>query len=130
MSAGPWPTNHTESIVFMLDAAHPVEQQHLEAWLDRGRAKLEHPVEAERVVVPIADSPEAIPLDKLQQVVNRAAGTLVIPVRIVWLKGLDVKSTTPRFRDLIFGNPRHPGPSKARRLLKKHPMRAKCIYLL
>jgi len=111
----------------MLDAAHPVEQQHLEAWLDRGRAKLEHPVEAERVVVPIADSPEAIPLDKLQQVVNRAAGTLVIPVRIVWLKGLDVKSTTPRFRDLIFGNPRHPGASKARRLLKKHPMRARCI---
>ena len=111
----------------MLDAAHSVEQQHLEAWLDRGRAKLEHPVEAERIVVPIADSPEAIPLDKLRQVVNRPAGTLVIPVRIVWLKGLDVKNTTPRFRDLIFGNPRHPGPSKARRLLKKHPMRAKCI---
>ena len=127
MSASPWPSNHTDSIVFLLDAAHQVEQQHLEAWLDRRRAKLEHPAEAERVVVPIADSPEAIPVDKLKQVVNRAPETLIIPVRIVWLKGLDVKSTTPRFRDLIFGNPRHPGPSKARRLLKKHPMRAKCI---
>ena len=127
MSASPWPSDHTESIVFLLDATHQVEQQHLEAWLDRGRAKLINPIEAEHVVVPIADSPEAIPVDKLKDVVNRAPGTLVIPVRIVWLKGLDVKSTTPRFRDLLFGNPRHPGPAKARRLLKKHPMRAKCI---
>ncbi len=127
MSSSPWPSNHTESIVFLLDAAHQVEQQHLDAWLDRGRARLEHPVEAERVVVPIADSPETIPVDKLKAVINRAPGTLIIPVRIVWLKGLDVKSTTPRFRDLMFGNPRHPGPIMARRLLKKHPMRARCI---
>lgn len=127
MSANPWPADRTESILFVLDASHQVEQQHLEAWLDRGREKIDYPVQVEHIVVPIADSPETIPIDNLKSVFGLAPDTLVIPVRIVWLKGLDVKGTTPRFRDLVFGTPRHPGPSKARRILKKHPMRAKCI---
>ena len=127
MSANPWPAGRTESILFILDASHQVEQQHLEAWLDRGREKIDYPVQVEHVVIPIADSPETIPTENLKSALHLAPDTLVIPVRIVWLKGLDVKGTTPRLRDFLFGNPRHPGPSKARRILKKHPMRAKCI---
>ena len=127
MSANPWPAEKTESIIFVLDASHQVEQQHLEAWLARSREKIDYPAQVEHVVIPIADSPETIPIENLKCVGDLAPDTLVIPVRVVWLKGLDVKGTTPRFRDLIFGNPRHPGPQKARRILKKHPMRAKCI---
>jgi len=127
VSANPWPADPIQSILFVLDASHQAEQQHLEAWLDRRREKIDYPVQVERVVVPIADSPETISTDNLKSVLSLAPDTLVIPVRIVWLKGLDVKSTTPRFRDLVFGNPRHPGLSRARRLLKKHPMRAKCV---
>jgi glycerol-3-phosphate O-acyltransferase len=127
VSANPWPAGRTESILFILDASHQVEQQHLEAWLDRGREKIDYPVQVEHVVIPIADSPETIPTENLKSALHLAPDTLVIPVRIVWLKGLDVKGTTPRLRDFLFGNPRHPGPSKARRILKKHPMRAKCI---
>jgi glycerol-3-phosphate O-acyltransferase len=127
MSFNPWPTDTASNILFVLDAAHHVEQRHLEAWLDRERKKQDTSGEVERVVLPIAASPEHIPIQKLKPALELPSDTLVVPVRVVWLKALDVKSTTPRIRDLIFGNPRHPGPIKAYRILKKHPLRAKCI---
>jgi glycerol-3-phosphate O-acyltransferase len=127
MSFSPWPTDGTSNILFVLDAAHHVEQQHLDAWLDRERTKQDTSPKVERVVIPIAASPEHIPIQDLLPALEMPPDTLVVPVRVVWLKALDVKNTTPRIRDLIFGNPRHPGPGKARRILRKHPMRAKCI---
>ncbi len=127
MSVSPWPADETTSVLFVIDAAHRVEQQHLESWLERERAKHGFRGASEQVVVPIADSPEGIHAENLCPMMNLADDTLVVPVRVVWLKGLDVKSTTPRFRDLLLGNPRRPGPLRARRILRKHPMRAKCV---
>ncbi len=127
MSVSPWPADATASLLFVIDAAHQVEQEHLESWLDRERAKRNHTGKVDQVVVPIAESPEGIHADQLCPAMTLPQETLVVPVRVVWLKGLDVKSTTPRFRDLLFGNPRRPGPIRARRILKKHPMRAKCV---
>lgn len=125
MSVSPWPTDNTDNVLFVLDVAHQVEQQHLESWLER--TKRTYSGRVERIVVPIAGSPEHISTRNLLPALDLPPNTLVIPARVVWLKALDVKDPTPRFRDLIFGNPRHPGPSKARRILRKHPMRAKCI---
>ena len=125
MSVSPWPTDNTDNVLFVLDAAHRVEQQHLEAWLDRTKRAYSGGVR--HVVVPIAGSPERISTRDLLPALEVPPATLIIPVRVVWLKALDVKNTTPRFRDLIFGNPRQPRPAKARRILTKHPMRAKCI---
>jgi glycerol-3-phosphate O-acyltransferase len=127
MSVSPWPADETNSVLFVLDAAHRVEQQHLETWLERERDKRDFTGGVEYVAVPIADAPEHIPAECLLPAMDLPGETLVIPVRVVWLKGLDVKSTKPRFRDLLLGNPRRPGPMKARRILKKHPMRAKRI---
>lgn len=127
MSVSPWPADETTSVLFVIDAAHRVEQQHLESWLERERARRGFQGAAEQVVVPIADSPEGIHAENLCPLMNLADDTLVVPVRVVWLKGLDVKGTTPRFRDLLLGDPRRPGPLRARRILKKHPMRAKCV---
>ena len=127
MKVSPWPTNDTGNVLVVLDAAHRVEQQHLEAWLERERGKRGYSGTAEHVVLPLAESPEDLPAGKLFCVPNVTDDTLVVPVRVVWLKGLDVKGTTPRLRDLLFGSPRRPGPMRARYVLKKHPMRAKCI---
>jgi len=127
VSVSPWPRDESKSVLFVLDAAHHVEQQHLESWLERERSKCDFQGKVERVIVPIADSPEHIPAENLLGVLDLPDDTLLVPLRVVWLKGLDVKSTKPRFRDLLFGNPRHPGPMKARRILKAHPRRAKCI---
>ena len=127
MRVSPWPTKDTDNVLFVLDASHRVEQQHLEAWLERERTKHPFTGDVDYVVVPIADAPERIPSDALIPALRVPDNTMVVPIRIVWLKGLDVKSATPRFRDLLFGNPRHPGLFRARRVLKNHPMRAKCI---
>ncbi len=127
MSANPWPDNDNSPLLLILDAAHRPEQQHLENWLERERQKSSYAGDVTRVILPIADSPERILAETLLPICDLPDETIVAPVRVVWLKGLDVKSTTPRFRDLVFGNPRRPGPVRARRLLKKHPMRAKCI---
>lgn len=127
MSISPWPTENVGSLLFLLDAAHEVEAQHLDAWLQRSHPGDGFSGEMNQVTVPIAASPERIPVETLSQALNLSPDTLIIPVRVVWLKALDVKGTTPRLRDLIFGTPRHPGPFKARRILKKHAKRAKCI---
>jgi len=127
VKVSPWPTNDTRNVLIVLDAAHRVEQQHLEAWLERERKKRGYSGTIEYVVLPLAESPENLPAGKLFSVPNVTEDTLVVPVRVVWLKGLDVKGTTPRLRDLLFGSPRRPGPMRARYILKKHPMRAKCI---
>jgi glycerol-3-phosphate O-acyltransferase len=107
MSVSPWPADETNSVLFVLDAAHRVEQQHLETWLERERDKRDFTGGVEYVAVPIADAPEHIPAECLLPAMDLPGETLVIPVRVVWLKGLDVKSTS--------------------RILKKHPMRAKRI---
>ncbi|MCH9696213.1 MAG: glycerol-3-phosphate 1-O-acyltransferase [Gammaproteobacteria bacterium] len=127
MSLSAWPDNVAGDILFLMDAAHDVEREHLNGWLERDSEKQKHTGNVERVVVPIAASPERIPTRDLLTKLHLPAETLVIPVRVVWLKALDVKNTTPRIRDLLFGTPRHPGRFKARRILKNHPMRAKCV---
>ena len=127
MSVSPWPAEDTNSVIFILDASHSVEQQHLEEWLEKDGTKRAFQGDARHVVVPISDLPERIPYAALLPVMDSPEDTPVVPVRVVWLKGLDVKSATPRLRDLLFGTPRHPGTFKARRILKRHPMRAKCI---
>ena len=127
MKVSPWPTDDTSNVLIVLDAAHRVEQQHLEAWLERERVKRAYSGTVEHVVLPLAESPENLPAGTLFGVPNVADDTLVVPARVVWLKGLDVKGTTPRLRDLLFGSPRRPGPMRARYILKRHPMRAKCI---
>lgn len=127
MSVSPWPTNDTKSILFVLDAEHRVEQEHLEAWLDRKSDQRVGSPNVECAVLPLAHSRKRGQSNDLLPAMDLPDETLVVPLRVVWLKRLDVKNTTPRFRDLLFGHPRHPGPAKARRILKKHPRRAKCI---
>jgi len=111
----------------VLDAAHRIEQKHLEAWLEREPNQREGSANVECAILPIADSRKRGLSNDLLPAMDLPDDTLVVPLRVVWLKRLDVKSTTPRFRDLLFGHPRHPGPAKARRILRKHPRRAKCI---
>ncbi|MDP5053411.1 MAG: glycerol-3-phosphate 1-O-acyltransferase [Congregibacter sp.] len=51
----------------------------------------------------------------------------MLPLRVVWRTSLQEKSTRPRPRDLLFGNPRRPGPGRARRIIRQHPERVVCI---
>lgn len=127
MKVSPWPTDAVDSVLFIIDAAHQVEQDLLEHWLANERPAQGFGGKVERIVMPIAGALENIATDALSQLLDRLPDTLVVPVRVVWLTSLDEKTTTPRLRDLVFGNPRHPGVARARRILRQNSSRAQCI---
>jgi glycerol-3-phosphate O-acyltransferase len=126
MSYSPWPAGAAE-VLLILDAPHGVDQQVLAAWLAAEREKSGFSGQATEVIVPIARAPESIPTQGLARALGVAPETVVVPVRVVWSSSVDAKNSTPRLRDLLWGNPRRPGAARARRMLKKHPERAQCI---
>jgi glycerol-3-phosphate O-acyltransferase len=127
MSTIPWPETDAGRVLLILDAGHRVEEQLLNAWIERDRQASGFAGACETVVVPIARSPESIPVHLLARALAVPPETLIVPVRVVWLSSVDAKDTVPRVRDLIFGNPRRPGPLRSRRILRGNPERAQCL---
>ena len=129
MTGMPWPKGDQQDVLFILDAAHRVEEDLLRKWLQQEQANAGYLGKVQHVVVLIARSPENIPTRALGQALalDLAPSTMIIPVRVAWLSSVDEKSVTPRLRDLLLGNPRKPGAARARRTLRRHPERAQCI---
>ena len=127
MNAAPWLTHAPDKVLFILDAAHRVEESLLRDWLAAQSATGEYVASSSQVVVPIAHSPENIPTLNLTRCLDVSTDTLIVPLRVVWLSSIDAKDSAPRWRDLVWGNPRRPGLGRARRILKKTPQRAQCI---
>jgi glycerol-3-phosphate O-acyltransferase len=125
MTTQPWQSlKSSERVIVVLDAAHGVEQQELERFLRS--AIQEHDISAElhECVLPIVRDRENIPSRALLPLLELPGDTPVVPLRVVWRSSLEKMSTRPRARDLLFGNPRRPGASRARRILRQHPSRA------
>jgi glycerol-3-phosphate O-acyltransferase len=99
----------------------------LRSWLAEQVAGQQLPDSFATVVVPIARSPENIPTRSLAQALQVPPQTRIVPLRVVWMTSVDKKSVAPRLRDLLWGNPRKPGVSRARRTLRRHPERVQCI---
>lgn len=127
MTGMPWPVEEQQDVLFILDAAHRVEEDLLREWVEREQASAGFTGGISQVVVPIARSQENIPTRALGRSLDVPTATLIIPLRVAWLTSVDEKSVTPRLRDLLLGNPRKPGVSRARRILRKHPERAQCV---
>ncbi|MEE4278696.1 MAG: glycerol-3-phosphate 1-O-acyltransferase [Halieaceae bacterium] len=128
MTAQAWqalkPSAH---LIAILDAAHHVEEAELDRCL---KVALDaHGIEAQvhRCVLPIVRDPENPPGEPLRALLDLPGDTAVIPLRVVWRTSLQDKDTRPRPRDLLFGNPRRPGPAKAMRLLRQDRDRAVCV---
>ncbi|MFT4766971.1 MAG: glycerol-3-phosphate O-acyltransferase [Glaciecola sp.] len=117
----------SERVIAVLDVAHGVEQNELEQFLRN--SVVEHAIGAEilECVLPIVRDRENPAVTALLPLLDLPGDTLVLPLRVVWRTSLQEKSARPRPRDLLFGNPRRPGPSRARRILRQHPERVVCI---
>ncbi|EED31666.1 glycerol-3-phosphate acyltransferase [gamma proteobacterium NOR5-3] len=128
MTSLPWQKlKASERVIAVLDVAHGVEQNELEQFL---RSSItEHAIGAEvhECVVPIVRDRENPATTALLPLLDLPGDTMVLPLRVVWRTSLQEKSTRPRPRDLLFGNPRRPGPSRSRRILRQHPERVVCI---
>ena len=127
MSTNPWQGINTETVLFIIDADHHIEESLLSEWLLNTKELSDFKGDYSQVVVPIAHDPEDIETDNLQAALDLKLDTLLVPIRVVWKTKLDRIDNKPRFRDLLLGNPRRPNLIKARRVLNDDPSRAVCI---
>jgi glycerol-3-phosphate O-acyltransferase len=128
MNNQPWQTvKSCKQLIVILDVAHAVEQAELEKYLEASLG--EHAIDSQvhRVVLPVSRDEENPPTLALRPLLGLDGSTCVLPLRVVWRTSLEEKSIRPRPRDLLFGNPRKPGPTRAKRILRQHPERAVCI---
>ena len=127
MPTNPWNEIDSDSVLFVIDADHQIEQKLLLDWLESTKSKSDYAGSSNHVVVPIAHDPENIPTDELQKALDVTDSTFLVPVRVVWKTPLDRLDNKPRFRDLLLGNPRRPNQIKAKQILKGDPSTAVCI---
>lgn len=129
MKNNPWHIVDNEQVLFILDAAHEVEETLLHEWLKKTRHESGHQGQANYCVVPIARDPENIPTESLSDAIKeQKESLLLVPLRVIWKTTLDEVRSKPRWRDLIWGNPRRPGERKARRIINTDPSQASCVY--
>jgi len=128
MKSLPWQNlKASENVIAVLDVAHTIEQDKLEGFLRSSIS--EHAISANvhECVLPMVRDRENPVTTGLVPFLDLPGDTMVLPLRVVWRTSLQEKSTRPRPRDLLFGNPRRPGPFRARRMLRQHPERVVCI---
>ncbi|NND81674.1 MAG: glycerol-3-phosphate 1-O-acyltransferase [Gammaproteobacteria bacterium] len=119
MAVNSWQQTSAPQVLILLDAAHQIEEGLLRDWVQQGQS--EYKGEVHYVLVPIAHNPEDIPTEALAASLDVDPKTLLVPVRVVWKTPFDTLSDKPRLRDLLRGDPRHPGEAKARKLLQQNP---------
>lgn len=120
----PWPDTFDEPPLFLLDAAHAPEEQHLKEWLESTAPEGVKPV---ALLLPIANRQESIEAGAVTPFLDINAETLLIPVRVVWQRDSKGEDSTPRFRDLLKGDFRHPNERRAKQWLERYPERAQCV---
>jgi glycerol-3-phosphate O-acyltransferase len=119
------------SRLFILDARHGVERKILTDWVHatwgeaaRGRAD-EGPVRW--VSLPIADDGDALPLAPLGLALGDNPGRLVVPLRVAWRIPNFETQRSLGLRQLLFGDPRNPGPLRARSIMWRDRRRAQIL---
>jgi len=127
MTTNPWLDINSQQVLFIVDAAHQVEQSLLLEWLNKTRTEHGFDGAVSHCVVTIAQDPENIPTDGLQMALQVSGDTLVVPVRVFWKTKFDKVDGKPRVRDLLVGNQRRPSQRQAQRILNSDPTRALCI---
>jgi glycerol-3-phosphate O-acyltransferase len=113
--------------LFILDARHGVEERYLREWL-RGRGNTDAAASSsDCVVLPISAEGRALSLDRLDSMLAADDDTPVIPVRVAWRIPHLEHEQGLHLRDLVFGDPRHPGRVRAAWVMLRDRQRAHCL---
>ena len=111
--------------LFILDARNRIERNHLLAWLHDA---LGHEVaDLDWIGVPLSDGRRALNLSALNARLCGGQDPMIVPVRVVWRIPNFDKERSIRKRHLLLGDPRSPGPWRARSILLRDKRRARCI---
>ena len=127
--AAPWvrPVAGTGKSIFILDARHGVEERYLRHWL-RGHETSGATVDdSDCVVLPISVEGRSLSLERLDVMLGAHDDTPVVPVRVAWRVPHLQREHGLRMRDLLLGDPRHPGRLRAALVLLRDRERAQCL---
>ncbi|SEH13783.1 glycerol-3-phosphate acyltransferase [Sphingopyxis sp. YR583] len=109
--------------LYIIDARNGVERRILLDWIHSTSGD-DEPAWAS---LDIEDGDHALPVDVLQARLGGAPSRQVVPLRVAWrIPGFD-KDRALKFRHLIFGDPRHPGPLRSRLILLRDRRRAQIL---
>jgi glycerol-3-phosphate O-acyltransferase len=116
---------HSGRKLFIIDARNRVERRHLLDWLHGAWGDV---AREDYLVLPLSDQDEGLDLSQLSKLLDSADDDcLVVPVRVAWRISRFDKDRPLRLRDLLFGDPRMPGPLRARLILLRDRRRAQCL---
>lgn len=113
--------------LFIIDARNGLERRHLTNWLHSTLPEGGPGQTLNSVSLKITDQPSSQKLERLAEKLGMDPETLVVPVRIAWRIPRFEESKPLTMRQLMFGDPRLPGPLRARMILMKNKRRAHCI---
>lgn len=118
------PLRHSGKKLFIIDARNGVERRYLLDWIHGTWG----PVAVDEwVALPLSDDRRPLRLDPLSIRLTAAPETLVIPVRVAWRIPDFDHTRALRLRDLLFGDPRMPGPLRASLILIRDRRRGQCV---
>ncbi len=129
----PWPVRERTRVLFILDARNSFEQDVLRGWIQHHAQGAGTPTGAAptgaraspvpQVCLDLGDDRRGIDATPLVTALALPDDTLVAPLRVAWVPSQEAINSGPRIRDLVFGDPRHPGAGRGRRILKNAPER-------
>lgn len=113
--------------LFIVDARNGVERKHLRNWLHSTLPEGGPGQELNTINTTITDQPSEQRLAALAEKLEANPDTLVVPVRVAWRIPKFEESKPLKIRHLVFGDPRLPGPIRARSILMRDKRRAHCL---
>lgn len=109
--------------LYIIDARNGAERRVLLDWIHSTSGD-EAPAWAS---LDIEDGDHALPVDALRTRLDGAPSRQVVPLRVAWRMPAFDRGRALKFRHLIFGDPRHPGPLRARAILWRDRRRAQIL---
>ena len=125
--SNPWPARNQQRVLFILDSRNSFEEDLLKQWIHHHRSSDSEEFDAPQVCLALGDDRKTIDSAQLVIALALPADTLVAPLRIAWLPTAEDIDSGPRLRNFLFGDPRHPNASRARKTLAESPQRMQLV---
>ena len=108
-SNDPWPNREAQQVLFILDTRNGFEQDLLKQWIHHHTPSGKEEFKTPHVCLDLGDYRKSFDSGQLVMALALPDDTLVAPLRVAWLPSADDINSGPRLRNLVFGDPRHPG---------------------
>ena len=125
--SNPWPNRGEQQVLFILDARNSFEEDILRQWIHHHTSSGSEEFQAPQVRLNLGDDRKGIDSAQLVMALALPPDTLIAPLRVAWMPSQVAIDSGPRLRDLVFGDPRHPGARRGRKILADSPERMHLI---